>query len=184
MNQLLITEKASFDGIIERLRGELATIRTGRASVGLVDMVKVEAYGSLQDLKNLASIIVTDTKTVQIEPWDANIVKDIEKGIELSGIGIHPVVAGKIIRLTMPQMTEDTRKQLTKTVGKKAEEANVFLRQTRDEIKKKIEKSETANEIAEDARYRLQEELDELTKEYKDKIVAIEKEKCDQIMEV
>ena len=84
----------------------------------------------------------------------------------------------------MPQMTEDTRKQLTKTVGKKAEEANVFLRQTRDEIKKTIEKKEADGEIAEDARYRLQEELDELTKEYKDKIVAIEKEKCDQIMEV
>lgn len=184
MNQLLIAEKPALEKVIEHLKSELSSVRTGRASTSLVDNVKVEAYGSLQDLKNLASITLPDTKTVQIEPWDANVVKDIERGIEQSGIGIHPVVAGKTIRLMMPQMTEDTRKQLTKTVGKKSEEANVALRQVRDEIKKTIERKEAAGEIAEDARYRLQEELDELTKEYKDKIAAMEKEKCDQIMEV
>lgn len=184
MNQWLISQKPLFDKVIERLSQELSSVRTGRASVGIVDGIQVEVYGSMQDLKHVASVTVVDSRTVQIEPWDASVTKAIEKAIQESDIGIQPAVAGKIVRLSMPTLTEENRKQWSKTVGKKAEDAHVLLRQVRDEVKKDIERKEEEGEIAEDARYRLQEELDALTKEYKERIDALAEEKVEAIMAV
>jgi ribosome recycling factor len=184
MNQWLTTQVPLFESVLQRLTGELSSVRTGRASVGIVDGIRVEAYGSMQDLKHVASVTVVDSRTVQIEPWDASVVKGIEKALQESDIGIQPAVAGKIIRLTMPTLTEENRKQWSKAVGKKAEDAQVELRKVRDEVKKDIEAQEEAGTIAEDARYRLQEELDELTKTYKGRIEALAQEKVDAIMAV
>ena len=170
--------------VAEWLAKEFSGLRSGRAAPAVLDAVFVEAYGAQTPLKHTASISVEDARTLRITPYDVGLTKEIERAIEQSDIGIHPVVAGKIIRLTVPQMTEDNRKQLTKTVGKKAEDAHVSLRQVREDIKKDIERMEESGEIAEDARYRLQEELDELAKEYNDKVDAMEAEKNIQIMEV
>ena len=166
------------------LEGELASVRTGRASSSLVEGVMVNAYGSDQDLKNLASISTPDATTVQIEPWDEGVVKDIEKALIEADLGMMPNVAGKIIRLAIPPLTEDTRKDLAKMVGKKVEEARIRVRTVRDDIRKAVEKMEKDKEIGEDERYQLQEELDELVKEVNGKLEKMGKEKEEQIMTV
>lgn len=184
MHTIISEKRSDFDKIIEHLKSELAGVRTGRANTALVDDIAVEAYGSAQPLKNLASISVADPKTLQIEPWDASVVKDIEKAILESGIGITPNVAGNVIRLVMPAMTEDTRKELTKIVGKRGEEARIAIRNTREDVRKEIDRREKDKEITEDDKRGLQKDLDSLVSEYNDQTASIVKEKEDQITTV
>ena len=184
MHQFLTERKSDVEKAIEFLEGELAGIQTGRASTGLVDGVLVTTYGSAQVLKNLAAISTPDAHTVQIEPWDASVVKDIEKALTEANLGIMPNVSGKIIRMVVQPLTEDRRKELAKMVGKKVEEARIRVRTGRDEIKKDIERAEKENEIREDERYRLQEELDAFVKEVNDALERLGDAKEDQIMKV
>ncbi|NQV12638.1 ribosome recycling factor, partial [Candidatus Uhrbacteria bacterium] len=137
-----------------------------------------------QELKNLAAIATPDSSTIQIEPWDAGVVKDIEKALTEANLGMMPSVVGKVIRLNVPPLTEDTRKDLVKMIGKKVEEARIAVRNVRDDIKKTVEHMEKEKEIAEDERYQLQEELDVMTKETNDKLEALGKEKELQVMTV
>lgn len=184
MHQFLAGKKSDVEKAIGFLESELASIRTGRASSSLVEGVMVSAYGSDQDIKNLASISTPDATTVQIEPWDEGVVKDIEKALIEADLGMMPNVAGKTIRLAIAPLTEDTRKDLAKMVGKKVEEARIRVRTVRDDIKKSIEKMEKDKEIGEDERYQLQEELDELVKEVNATLESAGKEKEQQIMTV
>lgn len=184
MHQFLASKKADLEKPISYLEGELSTLRTGRASTGLVEGVMVNAYGSEQELKNVASIGTPDAQTVQIEPWDEGVVKDVEKALIEADLGMMPNVAGKTIRLSIPPLTEDTRKDLAKMVGKKVEEARIRVRTQRDEVKREIERMEKEKEIAEDERYQLQEELDELVKQVNETLEKMGKEKEEQIMKV
>ena len=184
MHHKLEEKKPLFDKAVEHLREELLGIRTGRASSALVEGIRVDAYGSLQDMKNLASISVPDSQTVQIEPWDEGVVKAIEKAIADSDLNIAPNVAGKVIRLAVPALTEDTRKDMVKVVGKRTEEARIAVRNVREDIRKDIDTMEKSKEISEDERYKMQEELDKYVSDVNGKIEVLGKEKEEQIMTV
>ena len=121
--------KPQFQKAIDHLAKELSTIRTGRATPALVEDLEVEAYGAKQPLKALASISTPDAKTVQIESWDASVVKDIELAIQKSNVGISPNVDGKIIRLIIPMMTDESRQKMVKVLKEKLEEGRIAVRQ-------------------------------------------------------
>lgn len=158
--------KSQFDKAIEHLATELNGIRTGRATPAILEPISVEAYGSMQPIKALASISVPDAKTLAIEPWDPTVVKAIEAAIMKSDIGIMPNTDGKVIRLSMPAMTDETRQKMVKIMKEKLEEGKVSVRRIREEVKKKIEKTDGG----EDEQRNLQKKLDEVVKTLNTKI--------------
>jgi ribosome recycling factor len=184
MATILDQAKPQFSQVIEHLEKELHNLRSGRANASMVEDLPVEAYGSTMELKGLASISVPDAKTIQIEPWDKAVVKDIEKAIMASSLGLTPNVAGTTIRLNMPPMTEENRHALVKVVGQKSEQARISVRNVREEIREKITADEKANAIAEDEKFRLFEQLDKAVGEHNAQIEKIAKEKEEEIMTI
>lgn len=178
---LLSESKGDFDKAVDHLAHELSGLRTGRATPALVEDIQVEAYGTMQPIKALGSISVPDAKTLAIEPWDTSVVKAIEKAIQESGIGINPTVDGKIIRLTMPMMTEESRQRLVKVMKEKMEDARVSIRRIREDVKKSIEKQTGIGK--DDIRTEL-EQLDKTVKELIAKVDAIGAKKEQEIMTV
>lgn len=169
--------KGDFDKAINFFKEDIAGLRTGRASSAIVEDVMVEAYGTHQALKSLASIIVPDPKTVNIEPWDKSVLAAIEKAIRDSGLGINPVNTGSQIRLFLPELTSERRQELIKVLHQKEEAARISVRKVREEVKEMIKAAEESNEVTEDAKYRLEEDLDKMVKEYNDKIKEITEKK-------
>lgn len=173
--------KTGFEKAIEHLQGELATIRTGRATPALVEGVQVEAYGAMQGLKTVASIGTPDSRTIQIEPWDASMVQPIETALMKADLGMTPTVDGKIIRLNLPMMTEESRLAMVKKMKGKLEEAKVSIRRTREDAKKQIEAQEG---ISKDDIEREVEELEKLVKEYTGKVDDLGSAKEQEVMTV
>lgn len=176
--------KPEFEQVIEHLGKELHNLRSGRASASMVEELPVDAYGSTMELKAMASITVPDAKTIQIEPWDKNVVKDIEKAIQASSLGLNPNVAGTTIRLIMPPMTEENRKNFVKIVNQKAEQARISIRNVREGVRETIDKDEKAKAIGEDEKFRLQEQLEKIVGEYNAKIEKTASEKENEIMTI
>ena len=180
----LTEQKPRFENVVAHLKKELGTLRTGQANPAVLDTVKVETYGSMMDIKSLASVSVPDASTLMIEPWDAGVLKDIEKGIIAANIGLAPVVDGKRIRISLPKMTEENRKDLVKIVGRKAEEAKVSLRGLREELRTEIIEAERDGKISEDGRFRAQDELDKLVNSYSEQLEKISEDKEKDIMTI
>jgi ribosome recycling factor len=176
--------KEQFNKVIDFLKKELGGIKTGRASAALVENVEVEAYGSKMPLKGTASIAIPDAKTIYIEPWDKTLAKAIEKAISESGVGLNPVSDGKGLRIVLPQLTEERRKDLIKVMKEKLEEAKMGIRRVRDEVKSKIVAEEKDGKISEDEKYRLQEELDKVSADFNEQIKKIGEEKEKEIMTI
>lgn len=176
--------KPEFDKIIERTKTELGTLRTSRATPALVENVQVEVYGARQSLKSLASLNVPDPRTLVIDPWDKSVIKEIEKAIAASGSGLNPVNEGKNLRIVLPSMTEESRKELVRLLSVKLEEGKTAIRSLRDKIRGNILDAEKNKEISEDDKYDLQEKLDKLTGEYNDKIKQMGEAKEQEIMTV
>jgi len=180
-----IDERAhEFEKVSTYLDSELHAIRSGRAQSGLVENIPVEAYGNTMEMKGVASISIPDAKTIQIEPWDKTLIKEIEKALIAADLGMHPNTAGTIIRLSIPAMTEENRTRLVKQVHEKAEHAHISIRNIREDIRDAIQKMEKDKEISEDEKYRLQEELDKKVKEWNDKIDSIARKKEEEIMTI
>jgi ribosome recycling factor len=165
--------KGDFDNVVEFLKKDITGLRTGRASVAMVEDISVEAYGTYQALKAMASISVADAKTLNIEPWDKTVLGAIEKGIRDSGIGVNPVNDGRLIRVILPDLTTDRRRELTKVLHEKLENARVSLRKVRQEVRELAEAEEEAKSISEDEKFKLFEDLEKTVKEYNDKIKVI-----------
>jgi len=182
MDSPLEQNKEKFDQAIQHLREELGTMRVGRANPMIVENIAVQAYGATQPLKQMASISVPEARTLIIAPWDKSVIKEIEKAIIAANIGINPVNEGQQLRLTVPQLTEESRRELTKAVAEKEEQAKIVIRQLRDKTKEAILTSEKNNEITEDDRFNLIKKLDELVKEYNEKIKEIGEKKHAEIM--
>jgi ribosome recycling factor len=176
--------KPQFSQVIEHLEKELHNLRSGRANASMVEELPVEAYGSMTELKGLASISVPDARTIQIDPWDKSIVKDIEKAIQVSSLGLNPNISGTTIRLIMPPMTEENRKELAKVVGQKAEQARISIRNVREEVRESISADEKAKTIGEDDKFRLFEQLDKLNTDFNAQIEKIAKDKEEEIMTI
>ena len=155
------------------LKEEYASVRAGRANPHLLDKLRVDYYGTPSTIQSVANISVPEARVIQIQPWEAKMIKEIEKAILASDIGITPGNDGKVIRLVFPELTEDRRKELVKDIKKKAENAKVAVRNVRRDANDAIKKAAKANEISEDEQKQIEDEIQKLT----DKFVA-EIDKC------
>ncbi len=159
------------DKVISVFQRELATLRAGRATPALLDRIEVEYYGAVTPLNQLAGITAPESRLLVIQPWDKQSIGDIEKAILKSDLGLTPTNDGNVIRLSIPQLTEDRRKELVKFVRKKAEESKVGIRNIRRDSNEEIKKLEKTGEISEDERRRSQDKIQEITDQ---KIVEID----------
>lgn len=184
MPNRLDEQKAEFQAAVDHYHKELQGMRTGRASAALVEGIRVEAYGQSMDLKSNASITIPDNKTIQIEPWDKSIVKDIEKALVDANLGMQPNTAGTVIRLVMPPMNEENRKNMVKLVGQREEAAKIVIRNLREKVKTAIQNDEKEKAISEDEKRRELEKLDKLVADWNTKIEAITSAKEEEIMTV
>lgn len=184
VRELLQDAEVRMVGAVQALQTDMATYRTGRASPGLLDRVTVEAYGSEVNLKQVALVSVPEPQQLAIRPYDVSILPDIEKAIMKSDIGIMPSNDGKIIRLTMPRLTEERRRDLTRQVGRRVEEAKVAVRNIRRDTLNDLREFEREKLIAEDEFYEGQEDLQKLTDKYIGEIEELGRQKEAEIMEV
>lgn len=151
---------------MEVVAGEFASVRAGRANASVLDQISVDYYGSPTPINQVAAISSPDPRSLMIQPWDATLLKAIEKAIQVSDLGINPQNDGKVIRLLFPQLTEERRKELTKTVKKYAEGGKVAVRNVRRDAMEKLKASEKKGEMTEDDRKDCEKELQELTDKY------------------
>lgn len=184
MSNVIEAHSTEFEHVIDFFTSELNGLRTGRANAAMVEDIPVEAYGSKMEIKGLATITVPDAKTIMIDPWDKGLVKDVEKAIQVSPLGVTPAVDGNGIRISLPPMTEEGRKELVKVVKKKAEDAHVSIRNIREKIRDQIQKMEKDKEIAEDERFRLQDALEAAVKSWNEKIRELAEEKEKEVMTI
>ncbi len=173
-----------FEKAILHLKKEISSLRIGRATPSLVEDITVDAYGTKQGLRAVASITVQDAKTLLIEPWDKSVIGDIDTALRNSDLGINPVNDGKLIRLPLPELTHDRRQELIKVLHTKLEDARIAVRKVREDIRKQIEAAEKAKEISEDERFTQSDELETLVRENNDKIKAIGADKEKEITTV
>lgn len=152
--------------VISHLDDQFKTLRTGRAHAGLIEGLVAEAYGGTMDLKSMASITVLDARTLLVDPWDKTLVMAIEKAIREAPVGLNPQSDGKVLRVPVPQPTEESRRDMVKVMKNMAEDARIALRRARDEAKTSVIESEEAGEIGEDQRFRIQDQLDVMIKKY------------------
>lgn len=169
---------------IEAFRKELGKIRTGRASFSLVDGIKVDYYGTPTPLQQVGTLAVPESRMITVTPWDAKMVGPIEKAIQSSGLGLNPSNDGKIVRIPIPPLTEERRKDLVKVVRKMAEDGRIAVRNIRREAIDRIKESEKKKEISEDELKRWQDRIQKETDGYVKKIDEILKAKEQEIMEV
>lgn len=160
---LLKQEEARMDKTIESLKYEFSTIRTGRASTALLDTVMVDYYGSQSPVNQVASVTAPEPRLILIKPWDRSMIGPIEKAILQSDLGLNPSNDGEVIRLAIPQLTEERRKELVKVVSKRAEEAKVAIRNIRRDANDALKKEEKAKTITEDDVKDGQEQIQKLT---------------------
>ena len=168
----------------DALTREFAGVRTGRANASLLDAVRVEAYGNLTPINQLATVSVPDSRTIVIQPWDASQMKEIEKGIAKSDLGLSPSNDGKVIRLTVPTLTEERRKQLAKTVGKFSEDARVAIRNARREANDKLKALAKDKKVSEDEERRGHDQIQKTTDRFAAKIDELAKKKEQEVMTV
>lgn len=150
MDEILRTAEAEFVKVIEHLRSEFSKLQIGRASASLVEGIQVEAYGSRQPLKSLANVSVPDAKTVQIQPWDKSLLAAVEKAIQQSDLHLNPLNDGMVIRLSIPPLTEERRRDIVKVVSRMAEEARISVRHVRQSALDGMKQKEKAKEVTED----------------------------------
>jgi len=182
-DEILLDAEERMEKAVNYLRDELRGIRTGRASPALVDTLRVEYYGSPTPLRQLASISTPDPQQILIKPFDQGCIKDIEKAIQASGIGLTPNSDGKVIRLTIPAMSGEQRTKMTTRVKKLAEEAKIAIRNVRRDANKSFDSAEKAKEMTEDERDAGKEEVQKLTDKYEASAQQLADKKTAEIME-
>lgn len=186
--QQITTLLSDFDAkakkAIAHIKDELAGIRTGRAQTSLVDNIMAEAYGSKMPLVQLATISTPDAKTIAIDPWDKGLMKDIEKAIQLSNLGLAPVVDGKLIRLRLPELTGERRAELTKVMNTRIETGKVAIRNLREESVKLMKKFEDDGEVSEDEAARGKEQLQQKVNAANKEIDTLKAKKEQELMNV
>ena len=151
---------------VENLREDYTTIRAGRANPHILDKIKVDYYGTPTSLQQVANISVPEARMIQIQPWEASLIKDIEKAILVSDLGLTPNNDGKVVRLIFPELTEDRRKELAKDVKKKGDNAKVAIRNVRRDANDAIKKENKAGDISDDEAKNLEDEVQKLTDKY------------------
>jgi ribosome recycling factor len=158
--------RPKFQQVIDQTVNQISSIRTGKASVSLLDGVEVEAYGSKLKLNEVANISVSDATLITVKPWDKNVLAEIEKGIKAAELNLSPVVDQEIIRVPVPPLTQERREEMVKQLHQKSESSKVILRAVRNEVKKEIEQQKGQAGISEDDISSSIEELENIVKEY------------------
>ena len=184
--QAMLKKKATekMDGQIEHLRHEFAGVRTGRASIALLDHIKVDYYGTPTPLKQVATLTVPESRLITVQPFDISLIKEIEKAVQASDLGLTPSNDGKIIRLPLPALTEERRKDLVKHTKKLTEEVRVHIRNIRREILEECKKLEKDSKMSEDEAKKTHDEIQKLTDVYISKVDELLKKKEAEITEI
>jgi ribosome recycling factor len=175
--------KDNMGKVIEALKKELKRVRTGRASLSLLDGIKVDYYGTLTPLNQLATLAVPESRQITIQPWDTTVIKEIEKAVLKSDLGLTPSSDGKIIRIAIPPLTEQRRKELVKIVHKISEEYKVSVRNLRRDANELIKDIKKDGKITEDEAFKSQEKVQKITDEHINLVDACYKEKEKEILE-
>lgn len=166
---------------LDFIRNDISSLRTGRATVQLLDVVVVEAYGTKMKINELANVSAPDPGLLLVAPWDKSLLQTIEKAIATSGINLHPVVDGAVIRIVVPPLTEERRKEMVKLLHQKIEAGRVMMRNVRAEVKKEVDDQEGASGVSEDM---IKQDLDTLEKKVKEYMEKIEKLSTDKEREL
>jgi len=172
------------EGQVEHLRHEFTGLRTGRASVALLDQVKVEYYGTPTPLKQVATLATPESRLITVQPFERTLMKDIEKAILASGLGLTPTNDGKLIRLPIPPLTEERRKDLVKVAKRLTEEVRVHIRNIRRDVLEDIKKAQKDSTLAEDDAKKAHDEIQKLTDTYMAKVDDLLKKKEAEITEI
>ncbi|GAB6096565.1 ribosome recycling factor [Desulfatiferula olefinivorans] len=169
---------------IDALKKEMQRVRTGRASASMLDSVKVDYYGTLTPLNQMASISIPESRLITVQPWDVSALKEIEKGILKANIGLTPSSDGKIIRISVPPLTEQRRKEIVKLVNKTCEDFKVAIRNIRRDSNELLKNLKKDNEISEDQQFKAQDKVQAITDEHIKMIDEILKDKEKEILEI
>lgn len=180
--EILEDTRRRMNKVLEVMSHDLARVRTGRASVALLEGIKVECYGTSMPLTQVASLAAPEPRLLTVQPWDPNILGDIEKAILKSDLGLTPTNDGKVIRLPIPPLTTERRKELVKAVKKMAEEAKVALRNIRRDANEQFKKLKNDKQLSEDEAHRAQDEVQKITDEFIKKVDQLAAEKEQEIM--
>jgi ribosome recycling factor len=184
MDERLEQYNTRMDKAVDALKDEYATIRAGRANPNLLNKLKVDYYGQPSPLQAVANVSVPEARVIMIQPWESRLIKDIEKAILASDLGLTPSNDGRVIRLVFPELTEERRKELVKDVKKKAENARVAVRNIRRDAIDAFKKMEKASEISEDDLKNLENECQKITDKHIAEIDRIMEEKSKEILTV
>jgi ribosome recycling factor len=184
INDLLDDLRERMTKSVEVLQDDLLSIRTGRASPALVEKLLIEYYGAMTPLNQMASIAVPEPRLLVIRPWDPSALGDIERAILKSDLGLTPMNDGKLIRLSIPRLTEERRRELVKLVARRVEEARIAIRNLRRDALKDLQEFEKEKMISEDEFFRAKDEVQELTDEFVAKIDEIGQRKEEEVMEI
>ena len=184
MNQYLESEQQDFESVLDFFKKEISSLRTGQANPSVLETIQVEAYGVMNPINAVGNISVSDARSIIIAPWDKGVIKSIEKAIVDAGLGFGVVNEGDKIRLSVPPLTEENRKEIVKKLNEKMEKARVSLRQARDSVKNAIEDAFTAKEMSEDDKFRFIKELDEFSAKKNEELKSIRDRKEKDIMEI
>lgn len=184
MSEVIFEMSEKMEKSVEAFKSELSKIRTGRASLAILDDIFVEAYGSNMPINQVATLTIPESRMIAIQPWDVQMISVIEKSILKSSIDLTPVSDGKVIRLTIPQLTEERRKELVKQVKKAAEEFRVAIRNSRRDAIDILKKQKKDKEISEDDQFKLQAEAQTETDSYIQQVDDITASKEKEVLEV
>lgn len=184
MDEILLNCEEKMEKSLDSLVSELMTIRAGRANPNVLNRLSVEYYGTMTPIQQVANISVPEPRIIQIQPWEKNMIKPIEKAIQTSDLGINPTNDGRVIRLVFPELTEERRKELVKDVKKKGEAAKVAVRNIRRDANDALKKKEKASEITEDQLADGEDRIQKMTDEYVGKIDKAVDDKSKEILTV
>lgn len=183
-DEILFDAEEKMEKAVEILLNEFKGVRTGRATPGLVENIKVDYYGAPTPLKSLASITVPEPRMILLKPFDPGSLSEIEKAILKSDVGLNPQNDGKIVRLVVPALSEERRRQMAKLVKELGEKARVTIRNLRRDANAQTDKEEKEKKMSEDEKFRTREEIQTLTKKFEDKVEELVSKKTSEVMEV
>lgn len=183
-NKILVDAEERMKKALESSRRELSGIRTGKASASLLDTVKVEAYGQSMSLKEVGQVSAPEARLLMVQPWDKGLIKAVTRAIQMSDLGLSPTDDGQVVRIPIPALTEERRRDMVKTVARLTEEGRVHVRQVRHDVNKDVKHRQDDGSLSEDDAKRLTAEVQKLTDRYVAMLDELLKKKTAEVMEV
>jgi len=184
IDEILLDADDRMDKSVQFFREDLSKIRTGKASTGLLEGIEVNLYGTMMPLVQCSNLLAPEARLIVIQPYDKNAIPGIEKAILQSDLGLNPVNDGTVVRISIPQLTEERRKELVKVVHAKAEEARTAVRQVRRDANESVKKLKEDSEIPEDLMYKSLDDVQKMTDKHVEMIDKVMKEKEDEVLEI